>query len=103
MERVNTLMEHPDLPPAVSDQLTTMAEADERGTSAQELRLLMEDHAAAQAERVGRDVKDAFVRATTRVYLLTVWILVAAVLLATRIPELPLRKTQDRVVMAKGE
>ncbi len=35
----------------------------------------------------------------TRVYLLSAWIMVAALLLAARIPELPLRKTHDRVVV----
>lgn len=50
-----------------------------------------------EALRVEAEVEDAFVVATTRVYLLTAWLMVAALILATRIPELPLRRTLDRV------
>jgi EmrB/QacA subfamily drug resistance transporter len=49
-----------------------------------------------EAERVAREVRDAFTRATTRVYLLTAWLVATAWLLTWRMPELPLRTTHDR-------
>jgi hypothetical protein len=60
------------------------------------IRAALEVHAAAVGERVERDVREAFTRATNRVYTFGVWIAVVAWLLTWRMPELPLRRTHDR-------
>ncbi|MFQ5535968.1 MAG: MDR family MFS transporter [Gemmatimonadota bacterium] len=56
--------------------------------------------AEAEAERVRAEVRAAFTRATTRVYLLTAWLVAVAWLLSWRLPERPLRTTHDREVLA---
>jgi MFS family permease len=70
--------------------------AAERAAVSRELRELLDGLGGVEAVRVSNEVKDAFVRATSRVYTLTAWILVVALALAVRIPERPLRKTHDR-------
>ena len=104
--RVSILIEHPGLPREVTYQLSSMAvwdlpamRADERAAWAEDIRGQVAVHGEEEAARVGDHVKGAFVHATTRVYLLSAWIMVVALLLATRIPELPLRKTHDRAVV----
>lgn len=57
--------------------------------------LLAEGERAAEA--AGTQVRQAFVDATTRIYWLTAFLMAIATLLATRIPELPLRTTHDRI------
>ena len=49
------------------------------------------------AEATGVLVRDAFVDATRRIYWLTAVIMALATVLATRVPELPLRTTHDRI------
>jgi EmrB/QacA subfamily drug resistance transporter len=51
------------------------------------------------SERVGAEVRDAFSAATSRIYWLTVVLVVVAIGLALRIPELPLRTTHDRAAV----
>ena len=53
------------------------------------------------AARVGEDVRHAFARSAHRIYTLAFLVMAAALLLALRIPELPLRRTRDRVVVAE--
>jgi len=57
---------------------------------------------AAASVRIGSEVREAFVLATGRIYRLTAVIAVIAMLLALRIPELPLRTTHDRAVHRGG-
>jgi EmrB/QacA subfamily drug resistance transporter len=54
-----------------------------------------------QAADVGRQVREAFALATHRIYSLAALIVVVAVLLTLRIPELPLRTTHDRLEAAR--
>jgi EmrB/QacA subfamily drug resistance transporter len=54
-----------------------------------------------QAAAAGRDVRNAFVLATNRIYRLAAVIMIVAVLLTLRIPELPLRTTHDRLEAAR--
>ncbi|MGD2045827.1 MAG: MDR family MFS transporter [Gemmatimonadota bacterium] len=51
------------------------------------------------SERIGTEVREAFSLATSRIYWLTVVLVVLATGLALRIPELPLRTTHDRTVV----
>lgn len=51
------------------------------------------------SERVGDEVRDAFSVATSKIYWLTVVLVVVAIALALRIPELPLRTTHDRAAV----
>ncbi|MDH5589047.1 MAG: MFS transporter [Gemmatimonadota bacterium] len=48
-----------------------------------------------EASRIRGEVAGAFARATHRVYAVGIWVMVAALLLALRIPEVPLRRTHD--------
>ena len=48
-------------------------------------------------------VRSAFAQATRRIYWLTAMILVVATMLATRVPELPLRTTHDRALDPSAE
>jgi len=50
----------------------------------------------AAADRVDRDVREAFALATRRIYGLTAILMVVAAALSLRIPDLPLRTTHDR-------
>lgn len=104
--RVRVLMRHPALPRQVTYQLSSMVVRDlpamrpaERAAWSRDLGGQVEAYGAAEAARVGREVEDAFLRATTRVYLLSAWLMVVALILALRIPELPLRKTHDHAVL----
>lgn len=54
-----------------------------------------------RAQRVAEGVREAFVAATRRIYLLALGLMVVAQILALRVPELPLRRTHDRVVVAE--
>ena len=49
---------------------------------------------------IGMAVRSAFAQATSRIYWLTVAIVILATALSARVPELPLRTTHDR---ASGE
>ena len=104
--RVRMLMSHPGLPRQVTYQLSSMVvrdlpamRPDERVAWSRDLGGQVEAFGAGEAARVGREVEEAFLRATTRVYRLSVWIMVVALILAMRIPELPLRKTHDHAVL----
>lgn len=55
----------------------------------------------ARARRLEDDVRGAFVAATRRIYLLALALMVVAQLLAFRVPEIPLRRTHDRVAMGE--
>jgi MFS family permease len=55
------------------------------------------------ANEVAGQVRDAFATATSRIYALTAVIMLVAVLLALRIPELPLRTTHDRIEASRAE
>ncbi len=58
---------------------------------------------AAHAERVGRAVREGYTRATTRIYTVMSVLAALAWLLTWRVPERPLRTTQDRVAAARGQ
>jgi EmrB/QacA subfamily drug resistance transporter len=107
--RVQALLASSGLDPEVArrlagdaGELTVMTPA-ERAVLSRELRELVAGQGRGEAARVGGEVKDAFVRATRRVYALTAWILVVALALAVRIPERPLRKTHDRAELHHRE
>jgi MFS family permease len=55
----------------------------------------------ATAERVREEVRQAFAEATHRVYSLAIVLMVLALLLAFRVPEVPLRRTHDRTVVTE--
>jgi MFS family permease len=57
---------------------------------------------AVVAERITRDVREAFALATARIYWLTAGLMLVAVALTLRIPEVPLRTTHDRASVASG-
>jgi MFS family permease len=94
--------ELPDLIRVAYETRAISTEAAVAGGSAAEIseaaaeasRLRAEGHT--EAERVTLGVRVAFTRATTRVYLLTVLLVVMAWLLTWRLPERPLRKTHDQ-------
>jgi MFS family permease len=52
------------------------------------------------SERVSTDIRAAFALATSRIYWITLVIVAVATALVLRIPELPLRTTHDRAVVA---
>lgn len=54
-----------------------------------------------RARRVAAEVREAFVAATRRIYLLALGLMAVAQILALRVPEIPLRRTHDRVVVAE--
>lgn len=74
------------------------ARAERASTTAEAAAVLAEG--ADVSERVERDVRAAFVLATTRIYGLTALIMVIAAALTLRIPEIPLRTTHDRASVA---
>jgi EmrB/QacA subfamily drug resistance transporter len=106
------LAAHPDLPASVAAELAALG-GDGRpgagsssgqpsaGEAAARLsaRTLAAGEAAAAA--VGEGVRQAFARAAHRIYVLAFLVMAAALLLAARIPELPLRSTRDRVAVAE--
>jgi EmrB/QacA subfamily drug resistance transporter len=53
-----------------------------------------------EAERVDAAVREAYTRATNRIYAFTAVLVALALLLTLRMPELPLRTTQDRAAVA---
>jgi len=55
------------------------------------------------SERVEGEVRDAFARATRRIYSLTALLIAVAGVLAMRIPEIPLRTTHDRAERAVSD
>ncbi|MDA0313666.1 MAG: MDR family MFS transporter, partial [Gemmatimonadetes bacterium] len=64
---------------------------------------LLRAEGARVSERVEGEVRDAFVRATRRIYSLTALLIAVAGMLAMRIPEIPLRTTHDRAEMAVSD
>lgn len=52
-----------------------------------------------EADRLAGEVRRSYTRATQRIYALTAWLVVAALLLTLRMPERPLRTTHDRDVV----
>ncbi|MDP2956683.1 MAG: MDR family MFS transporter [Longimicrobiales bacterium] len=102
------LAQNRDLPPAVSRELSRLAASAgpasaSPGASAVGARLSDQVTAGGEASAVAarEGVRQAFAAATHRIYTLAVVLVAAALLLALRVPELPLRKTHDRVVVAE--
>ena len=54
-----------------------------------------------RATQVERELRQAFAQATGKVYALALGLALTGLLLALRVPELPLRRTHDRVVVAE--
>jgi MFS family permease len=101
------LSAHPDLPASVAAELAALGTAGsmtvgplsvEEAATRLSAQTLAAGEAAAAGVREG--VRQAFARAAHRIYVLAFLVMAAALLLAVRIPELPLRKTRDRVVVA---
>jgi len=105
-EALGALAAHADLPEDVANELGALAvvgpppspaDADVvAGRLSRGVRAAGE--VAATAVRDG--VRDAFARATRRIYSVSVVLMILALALALRIPEVPLRRTHDHVVMA---
>lgn len=72
-----------------------------RGASGQALAAAVRARGEQSAEAVAASVRGAFAAATRRIYALATLSMVIALVLTLRIPELPLRRTHDRV--AAGE
>lgn len=53
-------------------------------------------HGEEEVDRVARTIEVAFTRATTRIYFLTIFVVLAAWTITLFLPELPLRRTHDR-------
>ena len=86
-----------DLPGRVREALRTEAEGLRAAGRDDEARAL-ETRAEDEAERVGDAVRRAYTRATNRIYALGAWLVGIALILTLRMPERPLRTTQDRAV-----
>ncbi|MHB1192873.1 MAG: MDR family MFS transporter [Longimicrobiales bacterium] len=106
-----SLARHPDLPGAVAGELRVLASG-ERGKRPRAASPGAEREAATLAGQVsaagevaaaqaGEGVRQAFARAAHRIYVLSFVLMLVALALALRVPELPLRKTHDRVVVAE--
>jgi hypothetical protein len=103
LRALDTFARSPDVPESARRVLTDAVGSRLEGLDGAQLLLAgkgiradLEVHAAAIGGRVERDVREAFTRATNRVYAFGVWIAVVAWLLTWRMPELPLRRTHDR-------
>lgn len=99
---------NPDLPAEVGSELERLAsrgvEAPGPGETATVARRLGREVAGegeARALRVGEEVRQAFSGATHKVYVLALFLSVVGLLLALRVPEVPLRRTHDRVVVVE--
>ena len=81
-----------------------ITDLDEASTErlAAELASYLEEHGERVAASVGGEIREAFTRATTRIYLLTAVILALGLVLTAGVPELPLRRTHDRAEAVKG-
>jgi hypothetical protein len=102
------LARSPDLPAAVSLELGRLAGSAELASGSPDASAVAErlsDQVTARGEASAAEVREgvrlAFADATHRIYTLAVALAAAALLLAFRVPELPLRKTHDRVVVAE--
>lgn len=98
----------PDLPRDVGPELARLAAADrgapgsaEGAETARRLGAGVIREGEARAARVGQEVRLAFARATHKVYVLALILAVMGLLLAVRVPEVPLRRTHDRIVIAE--
>lgn len=105
-EALGALAANADLPPGVARELAALASADGPPAGvdpARSARLSADVTAAgeAAARHVREDIRMAFARAIRRIYSVAVVLMAAALALAFRIPELPLRKTHDRGVVAE--
>lgn len=104
--RMAALVGLPDLPDDVAAELAARSAAaagpgPESAEAAQRLSGAVGAAGEAAAGRLGEEVRQAFAHATHRVYLLALALSAAALLLAVRVPEVPLRRTHDRVVVAE--
>ena len=100
---VRSLAAHPDMPEKVSIELNELLAAGALGPGVAPAGARLAEEVTqrgdATAERVRQDVRQAFAEATHRVYSLAIVLMVVALLLAFRVPELPLRRTHDRAVV----
>ena len=97
-----------DLPPTVSLELARLAASTELSPGSPDASAAAErlsDQVTARGEvsaaEAREGVRQAFAAATHRIYTLAVALVAAALVLALRVPELPLRRTHDRVVVAE--
>lgn len=102
------LAAHPDVPGAVAAELHLLATpgALESGSKqaaddAERLAASVRAAGSASATQARDGVRQAFARATRRIYALAFSLMAVALALALRVPELPLRRTHDRVVVAE--
>jgi EmrB/QacA subfamily drug resistance transporter len=105
-ERVRALSSRNDLPPPVRDELRALAdggavvEGSPTGpATAVAARIITAGDAS--ADSVQEDVRQAFAAATHRVYVFALVLAGLGLLLALRVPEHPLRRTHDRVVVVE--
>ena len=73
-----------------------------RAADPAEARALLDEGDRA-AESASAAIRNAFARATGRIYWLTAALMVVATTLSIRIPELPLRTTHDRIAAESGD
>jgi hypothetical protein len=104
-EALAVVASHPDLPDGVSAELEELARRGDYTPESPEARYIgdrlagaVEERGEDEADSVSDQIREAFTLATTRVYSLASILMVLALLLTTRIPELPLRRTHDRAI-----
>lgn len=102
------LAAHPDLPARVGEELralaasgATPADASRREKAAARIAEQVAQAGDEAAAGVREEVRQAFARAAQRIYVVAFMAMAAALVLALRVPELPLRQTHDRVVVAE--
>jgi EmrB/QacA subfamily drug resistance transporter len=104
-EAMAVVASHSDLPDGVSADLEELArrggytpESPEARSVGDRLAQAVEQRGEDEADSVSEQIRGAFTLATTRIYALASILMVLALVLTTRIPELPLRRTHDRAI-----
>lgn len=95
------LARDPDVPSDVARELRALAGGGGRPPEPAAAVSALRRAGEMRADAAGEDVRQAFAGATRKVYSLGLILAVAGVLLALRIPELPLRRTHDRVMVVE--
>lgn len=105
-QALGALAANRDLPEGIAGELRALAGsgppgADRAAAAAARLSAGVTSAGDAAASEVRRDVREAFARAIRRIYSVAAVLMAVALALAFRIPEIPLRKTHDREVVAE--
>jgi MFS family permease len=102
---LSTVASLPDLPDGVSAELRGLAHRGGLAPGSSEARSVGDRLAEAverrgedEADSVTEEIRRAFTLATTRIYAFASMLMVLGLVLTTRIPELPLRRTHDRAI-----